>query len=168
VDAWPPISPQFRQSAWRNYIVLNGKRFPLSSCGRRVKDQRAVALVEEALTSSSQDLANPHRQRRDRPVVIVQILHVLPVAQARTSDRAATKNHLSPRLQQILAYLLDGKSEKEIACALGLSPHTVHVYVKTLYQRYEVNSRGELMSLWVKRDEVIETRYGPRSAFVLA
>jgi DNA-binding CsgD family transcriptional regulator len=53
---------------------------------------------------------------------------------------------LPPRLTQTLAALLDGLSEKQIALKLELSQHTVHNYVKALHQRFEVNSRGELLS----------------------
>src|SRR5260221_6292237 len=52
---------------------------------------------------------------------------------------------LTPRLQQTLQRLLAGDSEKQTASALRLSQHTVHVYVKSLYRHYQVNSRGELL-----------------------
>ncbi len=54
---------------------------------------------------------------------------------------------LAPRLQQTLALLCEGDSEKQVAYKLGISPHTVHNYVKALHQRFDVNSRGELLSL---------------------
>jgi DNA-binding CsgD family transcriptional regulator len=53
---------------------------------------------------------------------------------------------LPPRLAQTLAALLDGLSEKQIALKLELSQHTIHNYVKALHQRFEVSSRGELLS----------------------
>jgi hypothetical protein len=49
-------------------------------------------------------------------------------------------------LQQIVAQLRVGHSEKEAAAALGLSPHTVHTYAKELYSRLAVHSRGEAMA----------------------
>ena len=58
---------------------------------------------------------------------------------------------LSPRMGQTLERLLAGDSEKEIAARLRLSPHTVHVYVKTLYRRFGVCSRGELFAIFVRR-----------------
>jgi DNA-binding CsgD family transcriptional regulator len=58
---------------------------------------------------------------------------------------------LSPRMRQTLERLLAGDCEKEIAARLGLSRHTVHVYVKSLYRRFEVNSRGELFARFVRR-----------------
>ena len=41
-------------------------------------------------------------------------------------------------------------SWKQIAAHLGVSKHTVHVYVKALYRKYNVSSRGELLAKWVK------------------
>ena len=57
---------------------------------------------------------------------------------------------LSPRLQQTLERLLAGDSEKQIAAHLGLSQHTVHLYVKNLYKHYGVSSRGELLARFVR------------------
>jgi DNA-binding NarL/FixJ family response regulator len=57
---------------------------------------------------------------------------------------------LPPRLQQTLKSLLAGDSEKQVAKKLGLSRHTVHVYVKSLYKRFGVCSRGELLARWVR------------------
>ncbi len=54
---------------------------------------------------------------------------------------------LPPRLHAVLICLLSGESDKEIAGRFGLSPHTVHEYVTTLYRRFTVRSRAELFSL---------------------
>jgi DNA-binding CsgD family transcriptional regulator len=53
---------------------------------------------------------------------------------------------LSPRLRDVLRCLMDGDSEKQVARRLGLSPHTVHDYVKSLHSRFGARSRGELLS----------------------
>lgn len=50
------------------------------------------------------------------------------------------------RLRQTLECLLDGHSEKEAARALAVSRHTVHAYVKDLYDLFGVVTRAELMS----------------------
>jgi len=64
---------------------------------------------------------------------------------------AADGVHLSPRLIATLTMLLRGDSEKQIAYKLGISKHTVHVYVKTLYRRFSANSRGELFAYVIHR-----------------
>ena len=62
---------------------------------------------------------------------------------------------LSPRLRQTLERLLAGDSEKQIARHLGLSPHTVHVYVKALYRGFGVSSRGELLARFVASTDTL-------------
>ena len=53
---------------------------------------------------------------------------------------------LSERELQTLLRLLQGDSEKEAAQCLGVSRHTVHVYIKSLHRRFDVHSRGELLA----------------------
>ena len=61
------------------------------------------------------------------------------------------KTPLSPRVRHTLNHLLDGQSEKEVAKLMGLSRHTVHVYVKHLYRHFGVRTRAELQSWFYKR-----------------
>jgi DNA-binding CsgD family transcriptional regulator len=58
---------------------------------------------------------------------------------------------LQPRLRKVMQHLLDGDGEKQVAAKLNLSKHTVHEYVKMLYQQLGVSSRSELLSQWVGR-----------------
>jgi DNA-binding CsgD family transcriptional regulator len=58
---------------------------------------------------------------------------------------------LSPRRRDVLAGLLDGLAEKQIAGRLGLSVPTVHEYVTDLYRHFGVGSRGELLALFLRR-----------------
>lgn len=66
-----------------------------------------------------------------------------------TSRQDVERFDLAPRVRQTLEHLLAGDSEKQIAARMGVSPHTVHCYIKTLYRSYEVSSRGELLSRFV-------------------
>ena len=66
-----------------------------------------------------------------------------------TGKTALTTDDLSPRMEQTLRSLLSGDSEKQVATRMGVSPHTVHVYVKAIYRKYGVSSRGELLARWV-------------------
>lgn len=54
------------------------------------------------------------------------------------------------RLQQTLECLLSGRSTKETAQAMGISPLTVNGYVKELHRRLGVCSRGELLAKWIR------------------
>ena len=68
-----------------------------------------------------------------------------PITAAMTST-ATQERPLSRRATQTLDALLGGASEKEIADRMGLSVHTVHQYVKTVYRALGVRSRAELMA----------------------
>jgi DNA-binding CsgD family transcriptional regulator len=61
-------------------------------------------------------------------------------------------SELPPRLAQTLASLQAGNSEKQVSIQLGISPHTVHNYVKILHQRLGVSSRGELLAKTPRAD----------------
>jgi DNA-binding CsgD family transcriptional regulator len=50
---------------------------------------------------------------------------------------------LSAREQQVAALLLQGKSNKEIALALGISDRTVEFHLKNIYAKLHVRSRTE-------------------------
>lgn len=54
---------------------------------------------------------------------------------------------LSPRLQQVLAAVREGRSRHEIAEQLGLSPYTVRDYMSQLYRHFAVRSQPELMQM---------------------
>lgn len=58
---------------------------------------------------------------------------------------------LTKRHARLLTELLTGRSEKEIAAALGLSPRTVHKYAEQIFRAYEVRSRPELMAGFLRR-----------------
>jgi DNA-binding CsgD family transcriptional regulator len=76
---------------------------------------------------------------------------VAPLQPISAVSQTSAVIHLGPRLVQTLDFLLEGLTEKEIASRLSISKHTVHVYVKQLYQRYRVNSRAGLLALWIGR-----------------
>lgn len=61
-------------------------------------------------------------------------------------DADPTRHRLPPRLEQTLAALLEGDSEKQVAARLGIAPATVHDYVKAIHRHFGVHSRGELLA----------------------
>lgn len=52
---------------------------------------------------------------------------------------------LSPRELEILQAVFDDLSEPAIATHLDLSVHTVHTYLKRLFQKLDANSRVEVV-----------------------
>lgn len=82
----------------------------------------------------------------------VAIFNEAPSAPESPSEPSAEsiRAGLSPRQRETLDGLLRGLSEKEVAHQLGVSPHTVHVYVKALHRAFGVRSRAELLSRWLR------------------
>ena len=67
------------------------------------------------------------------------------------NHRHLSREGLSRREGQTLDALLQGLSEKEVAARLKLSVPTVHQYVTRLYRHFNVSSRAELMSYFIRR-----------------
>ncbi len=58
---------------------------------------------------------------------------------------------LPPRVRQVLACLLEGDGDKQVAARLRLSVYTVNEYTKILFRHFGVNSRTELLARWIRR-----------------
>lgn len=110
---------------------------------------------DEAGVLSLHQSRGGHRAWTKREVLMIDLLHPeltwlysTPPTTAGSTD--AVHPTLPPRQQQTLRLLLRGLSEKQIAASLGLSIHTVHVYVKSIYRAFRITSRAELLAKWVK------------------
>jgi len=62
-----------------------------------------------------------------------------------SSGKSPNSINFPPRQMQTLGLLLEGKSEKEVAWVMQISPRTVHRYVTLIYRRTGVHSRSELL-----------------------
>ena len=60
---------------------------------------------------------------------------------------AVEEIHLSPRQAQIVDLIAEGRSDKEIALALGLSTATVRTYLQRMYRQYGSRSRAHLVAI---------------------
>jgi DNA-binding CsgD family transcriptional regulator len=69
-----------------------------------------------------------------------------------SSTRDAATDRLPRHLRSTLFCLLEGTSEKRAAARLGLSRHTVHGYITSLYRHFRVKSRAELLVLCLRRE----------------
>ena len=103
----------------------------------------SIALLREAGAPAFEE-----RERHMMDLALSQMAWPFQPEDTPVDPRLAA---LQPRLRKVMQHLLQGDSEKQVAAKLGLSKHTVHEYVKMLYQQLGVNSRGELLSQWVGR-----------------
>lgn len=98
-----------------------------------VRERLLLHAVQGALRSFYRRLVEPPTDLAGRPRLAGLLLR------------------LAPRHRVVLDQLLTGRSEKEIAAVLGLSPRTVHKYVEVVFDAAHVSSRAELMALFIAR-----------------
>jgi DNA-binding CsgD family transcriptional regulator len=79
-----------------------------------------------------------------------EVMQLVHLGLGDVCPRASMRETLAPRVQQTLDALLDGACDKDIASRLGISPHTVRQYVKTIFKAYGVSSRLELAARVLK------------------
>jgi DNA-binding NarL/FixJ family response regulator len=77
------------------------------------------------------------------PIIARQLLNKLRPPGGTPDAGAYACSTLSARESEILSIVAKGFSFAEIARLLGISPHTVTTYVKKIYQKLAVHSRGE-------------------------
>jgi DNA-binding NarL/FixJ family response regulator len=79
------------------------------------------------------------------PAAAVYLLDYLRSAPAPTESPAPqeSEDRLTARETELLQAFAAGKSYKEAARLLDISPHTVGNHVKSIYRKLEVNSRSE-------------------------
>jgi DNA-binding CsgD family transcriptional regulator len=70
---------------------------------------------------------------------------------------------MSPREEQVLRRLLAGGGEKQAARAIGVSPRTVHVYVRAIYRMFRVDSQSALLALFIPNGAVERLLDGHRT-----
>lgn len=68
-----------------------------------------------------------------------------------THGPLVARSPLTPAERRVLGLLLGKASEKNIAEALGLAVSTTHQYIVSIFRKFGVRSRAELMSLWLRR-----------------
>jgi DNA-binding CsgD family transcriptional regulator len=118
-------------------LVRHGKQSRLGDVGALVRASKSV------------DRGADGTDRRRRIVAMFCSMLGEQLLDGKPSLRGAAP--LPRRQRQTLELLLAGDAEKQIAARLSISRHTVHVYVKSLYKRFGVSSRGELLARWVRR-----------------
>ncbi len=67
-------------------------------------------------------------------------------AAGRSDQAVATATSLSPREHQILALIADGRSNKEVARALGITPETVKTHLKNVFDKLSVERRAQAVA----------------------
>jgi DNA-binding NarL/FixJ family response regulator len=119
-------------------------------------EQHVLASIEAGATgyllkdSAPEDLIGSIKELRAggspiSPAIARQLLKKLRRPGVGTASLPGSAQHpaLTLRESEILCFIAKGFSFAEIAQLLDISPHTVTTYVKKIYQKLAVHSRGE-------------------------
>jgi len=125
-----------RRGTWDHWCICNDRNDPSPS----FREEQLVALVHERIAQMI--------ERREL---------------ASWDDRSMAD--LSAKRVKLVRLLLDGRSEKEIALAMGRSLPTVHEHIQYLYRHFGVNTRAKLMAYFLRhRADPDPTRCPPLSS----
>lgn len=116
------------------------KRKACQESGRKLGSLPAMLRLTRSLAGPCSDSAAQKRR------MVAEFCKLLGAQAGHALPSACNDPGLPPRMRQTLQYLLEGDSEKQVAAKLRISRNTVHVYVKALYRRFQVSSRGELLA----------------------
>lgn len=110
---------------------------PLGGTGADAGRSLIVMIAPAGQSAAAEDL---RIMEATLPLMAQRVLRALG------PTRSSSRSWLTPREQQVLEHLSLGRSVKQIAEAIGRSPHTVHDHVKALHRKLRANSRGELIA----------------------
>ncbi|HZL36253.1 MAG TPA: helix-turn-helix transcriptional regulator [Tepidisphaeraceae bacterium] len=83
--------------------------------------------------------------RQPNPAKDISALTALPVFSPREWATVAAALQLSPQQTRIVGLILEGKRDKQIAVALGMSISTVRTHLGRIFARLDVADRVELV-----------------------
>lgn len=168
-NGMPAMSGIFEQMKSQGRVTMAGSQSPEeanplgTSVGKRLHEcvdwGHYVFSIRVVDVPRRPEVINTYRPRQaepfgEREVALLKLLHdeIAPLIGVRlTTEEHVSRDGLSKRLRETLAFLLQGYSEKQIATELKLATSTVHDYVTTLYDHFHVCSRAELLAYFIRR-----------------
>ncbi len=100
------------------------------------KPQRILQAIEEVYQGGA----------AMNPAIAQKVLdYFAPSGKAKQS-----KNPLSPKENEVLAYLADGLSYKMVADKLGVSYATINTHAKRIYEKLHISSLGQAIAYYYK------------------
>jgi DNA-binding CsgD family transcriptional regulator len=108
--------------------------------------EQAVALLDEGLTIARELTMRPLHER-----LVARQAQLQSQSAARgRPPRASTPDGLSPREVEVLRLLAQGKTNPDIAAALGISPKTVTHHVTNILSKIGASNRTEAAAYAVR------------------
>ena len=116
--------------------------------------RRATVAAQRALREAAAEAVAAAARARSTAAALDETLAVLADAEARSAGTvppsvAAMRAPvaLTPREEDVLALVAEGRSNKAIAEALHVSPNTIKTHVASLLHKHGVGSRAQLAAL---------------------
>jgi DNA-binding CsgD family transcriptional regulator len=136
---WPGIDPSWYAAAWigMGVLVCGFIFLSLLSIGVYLIPSAGLITLAGAFAAASLSRAARHKAVSSSSA---ELSHV----NAMKHEVASHLRELTPREHEVLALIAEGKSNKEIAEALVVSPNTVRHHVHQLLQKLNCSSRHEL------------------------
>ena len=75
--------------------------------------------------------------------------------QARELPGTAGTAAVSEREVEILHHIAYGEATKQVAAALGISPHTVKTHLERIFEKLDANDRAQAVAIAIRRRLVI-------------
>lgn len=116
-----------------------------------VAEDTEFAFIRTAIKSGANSVCMMSQILTSLPKILGKLVEghsIVPtdILRKLTSENADV---LSRREHEILALLVDGLTNFQISARLGLSENTVKYYLKAIYQKLDVNSRGGAIAKYV-------------------
>lgn len=131
------------------------KRFSIGNPQKNSTDAAHEQILSEKIRHQLAPIERYYTLSRsvDRQAFIDLVTQILTPQEE--SDKHSLFATLTPREEEILAYLVKGDSNKEIARALHISESTVKVHVQNILKKFSVSSRVEA-AVYAVRHELMK------------
>ena len=141
--AYLRLQQQQPEQAWNSFLPV------LQRC--RSEDSIGLLLTAPAFAVDALLALMPDDLQADcRPLLErLQTWRVAPAVETASAPEVSPAlRELSAREREVLALMAAGDSNKHIARALDLSPHTVKRHVANILTKLDCSTRGQAAALW--------------------
>ncbi len=145
-DDWAATAAALEPLGLRHHLAWSRHRWAetlLAASGAGQRD-RAAGLLRKARATAVELGAEPLRERIDRLVTRARLDLAPPAA---PGPKSADRFGLTRRERDVLVLVAAGRSNRQIAEELFISPKTASVHVSNILAKLEVSGRGEAAAL---------------------